>query len=209
MDALMDLIAVQLAITFVGSLSVYAIWEMHVFLRINHLRLFAIIAGQAAAHDPVQTPGTMDTTHSKSLACNYIGTLFGTFAFLFVLAPNVGLGMAAWWTASFNLLGAIALLALIPSHEVLGKRKKQGHRILVAGMVPALAALIVVGLREDKAEQLALKAGYYVHTKDAAQPGNRPPRNKHHRSQTPCHSPPVALSDHAHRQGCPVPFRKQ
>lgn len=63
-------------------------------------------ARERAASSASITPGG---EHGAVLAANYIGTLFGTFAFIFGLAPAMSLGMAAWWTASINLIGAIVL----------------------------------------------------------------------------------------------------
>jgi spermidine synthase len=129
-------------------------------------------ARHTAAHSSSVTPGG---EHGAVLAANYIGTLFGTFIFVFGLGPAMSLGMAAWWTASINLVGAIVLYLFFndsPNPAVVESKTASGVPIALGA---SLTVLAFVGVTTDAAEQLGLKATYYISTRAAAAPDYRAP----------------------------------
>ncbi len=137
-------------------------------------------ARNRAASSSSITPGG---EHGAVLAANYIGTLFGTFVFIFGLAPAMSLGMAAWWTASINLVGAIVLYlffsdvpsAVVPtkSNSGLFSRIAASRVTIPTALGVSLTVLAFTGVTTDAAEQFALKATYYVSTRAAAAPDYR------------------------------------
>ncbi len=85
------------------------------------------------------------------LGISYIGTLFGTLVFSFILLPKVDILYASVLIASFNLLICFYLLF---------KKRVQKTFIYLSSFVIVFIVLILVGKYEDRIQQNYLKIRY-------------------------------------------------
>lgn len=116
-----------------------------------------------------------ESTLNQTLACSYMGTLLGTFAFVFALGPHVSLALAAWWTAVFNLGGALVLFGWASATAAPTRRQ---NLAIMSLMGTALVAVALVGAQEDASEQIGLKASYHIDATAAALPSFERPSSE-------------------------------
>lgn len=183
------LFKVELLLVVLGSASVYAVWMLHSFVRIEALEAtvnilkglplqlidVTIFHGQILclgigilsgfeipllAHILAKHSQSVADPHTRVLGLNYMGSLGGTLLFLFVLTPSMGLGYAAWTVALLNL-GSVFAIALISSFST---------RQMWA-MALTILIFAIVGFKMEAANQAALKSTYYVNLMAAFQEG--------------------------------------
>ncbi len=179
------LLIIELALVVLGSAAVFFVWSIHTWLRLEMLPEIVSLTQDTPIH-PVDITifiGQMACfaigvlsgfeipllarlyesgrrqnidPETRILGVNYLGTLGGTLLFLYVLTPFFTLGEAAWITAMANFAGAVVLLALF-----------EAPKLSAPAALTALGISALVGVNLSSAEQLALKATYYISVLDA------------------------------------------